>query len=228
MVALAVAVCVSLGFWQLGRLSERRSANELVKSRIRPPASLPMAGFEAGSADALRYRGVSVAGRFDPARELLVRYRTFEGLPGFGVVTPLVTPDGTVLVDRGWIPLEQGEQWPASAGDAAAPSGTVTVTGWLAGPHRSRVAPVAPSPDDRKPGIVSEVSAPQLRPVLPYERLYELTLIADGPSDRFPAPVGEPDLSEGPHLGYAFQWFSFAAIALIGWTAIVVTSRRRR
>lgn len=229
-VLLAVSLCVTLGFWQVGRRADRQAANEQVKARIRPPMPLPVDGFTSGTANALRYRGVSATGRFDPANELLIRYRTFEGLPGYGVVTPLVLADGggVVLVDRGWIPLERGEEWPRAAGDAAAPSGEVTVTGWLAGPHRSRVAPEAPRPAEQRPGIVSDVSAPQLRNVLPYPRLYEMTLVADGPSDRFPAPVGEPDISDGPHLGYAFQWFSFAAIALIGWSAIVLAARRRR
>lgn len=231
-VLLAVVLCVTLGFWQLDRRADRRAVNEQVKERIRPPSPLPVDGFTSGTANALRYRGVSAVGRYDPANELLVRYRSFEGLPGYGVVTPLVLSDGggVILVDRGWIPLERGEQWPRSAGDAAAPAGevTVTVTGWLAGPHRSRVNPEAPRPAEQRPGVVSDVSAPQLRTVLPYPRLYEMTLVADGPPDHFPAPVGEPDISEGPHLGYAFQWFSFAAIAVIGWTAIVLTARRRR
>jgi surfeit locus 1 family protein len=229
-VVLAVVVCVSLGFWQLDRRADRQAVNEQVTERIRPPTPLPVDGFTSGTANALRYRGVSAVGRYDPAHELLIRYRTFEGLPGYGVVTPLVLSDGggVILVDRGWIPLERGETWPQSAGDAAAPSGEVTVAGWLAGPHRSRVAPEAPRPAERRPGIVSDVSAPQLRTVLPYPRLYEMTLVADGPEDRFPAPVGEPDISDGPHLGYAFQWFSFGAIAAIGWTAIALAARRRR
>ena len=31
-----------------------------------------------------------------------------------------------------------------------------------------------------------------------------------------PVRLPEPDFSEGPHLGYAIQWFCFAAIALVG------------
>lgn len=218
-VAIAVAVCVALGFWQLGRRADRHVENERVRSRISQPVPLPAEGFTAGSTQALRYRGVSAAGRFDPAHEFLVRYRTREGLPGYGVVTPLVTPDGAVLVERGWVPLEMGERWPVRS--AAPPAGEVTVHGWLAAPHRSRVKPTAPSPASGRPGLVADVAAPQLRPLLPYDRLYELTLVAAGDDDRFPAPLGLPDLSDGPHLSYAFQWFSFAAIALIGWTALV-------
>jgi surfeit locus 1 family protein len=38
---------------------------------------------------------------------------------------------------------------------------------------------------------------------------------------RLPAPA----LDEGPHLSYALQWFAFAAIALIGGTAVAVKGR---
>jgi len=225
-VAVAVGVCATLGLWQLDRRSERRAENERVKDRIEHPVPLPADGFTAGSTAGLRYRGVSVTGRYDQAHEFLVRYRSREGLPGYGVITPLVTPDGAVLVDRGWVPLDWGERWPVS--DAAPPTGEVRVDGWLAAPHRSRVEPTAPSPATGKPGLVADVAAPQLRPLLPYDRLYELTLVADGPTDRFPAPVGLPDISEGPHLSYAFQWFCFGAIALIGWIALVVSAGRGR
>jgi surfeit locus 1 family protein len=34
-----------------------------------------------------------------------------------------------------------------------------------------------------------------------------------------------PALDEGPHLSYAIQWFAFAAIALIGGTAVAVRGR---
>jgi surfeit locus 1 family protein len=35
------------------------------------------------------------------------------------------------------------------------------------------------------------------------------------------ASTDAPDLSEGPHLGYAFQWFSFAAILAMGYPFFV-------
>ena len=40
-----------------------------------------------------------------------------------------------------------------------------------------------------------------------------------------PRPEPPPELSEGPHLSYAIQWFSFAAIALVG---AVILHRRDR
>jgi cytochrome oxidase assembly protein ShyY1 len=38
-------------------------------------------------------------------------------------------------------------------------------------------------------------------------------------------PVPLPDLSEGPHLSYAIQWFCFAAVAVAG-AAILVRRER--
>jgi cytochrome oxidase assembly protein ShyY1 len=43
--------------------------------------------------------------------------------------------------------------------------------------------------------------------------------------DSTPARVAPPALDDGPHLSYAIQWFSFAAIALVG--SYVVVRRGR-
>jgi len=39
------------------------------------------------------------------------------------------------------------------------------------------------------------------------------------------ARLPTPALDEGPHLSYAFQWFAFAAIALIGGATVAVRGR---
>jgi cytochrome oxidase assembly protein ShyY1 len=41
------------------------------------------------------------------------------------------------------------------------------------------------------------------------------------------APNAPPALDEGPHESYAVQWFSFAAVALVGAGAFVRSERRR-
>lgn len=38
----------------------------------------------------------------------------------------------------------------------------------------------------------------------------------------YPRTLPPPEPDEGPHLGYAIQWFSFAATALIGWTVLAI------
>jgi cytochrome oxidase assembly protein ShyY1 len=39
--------------------------------------------------------------------------------------------------------------------------------------------------------------------------------------------LGVPPLDEGPHLGYAVQWFGFATVALVGLLVVSVRARRR-
>jgi len=46
-------------------------------------------------------------------------------------------------------------------------------------------------------------------------------------SGSLPTPEPPPPLDEGPHLDYAFQWFSFATIALLGYGLLAVKEARR-
>ena len=41
------------------------------------------------------------------------------------------------------------------------------------------------------------------------------------------APLAPPELDAGPHLGYTFQWFSFAAVAVVGY-ALVLRHQARK
>ena len=36
-----------------------------------------------------------------------------------------------------------------------------------------------------------------------------------------PIPIPDPDLSEGPHRSYAFQWFTFATIGIVGYVILL-------
>jgi surfeit locus 1 family protein len=42
------------------------------------------------------------------------------------------------------------------------------------------------------------------------------------------ASLPELDLSEGPHLGYAVQWFAFAALLLVGYPFYVQRQEAKR
>jgi cytochrome oxidase assembly protein ShyY1 len=219
-IALAV-LFVNLGFWQLRRLDERKQHNALVLARS--ATTTPLA-----DGTPLAYRRVTATGTFDPAHELLVRFRSRNGLPGYEVVTPLVMGSGSaVLVDRGWVPLDAGDHWPAPS--AAPPTGQVTVEGLLAPSEggglrlerRTGKVPVVGSID---------VAALQRAKAAPAGDVYPLHLIAEtttpATAGNYPAPVDPPDLGEGPHLSYAFQWFAFATVGVVGW--VVLLARRAR
>lgn len=42
-----------------------------------------------------------------------------------------------------------------------------------------------------------------------------------------PVPIPPPELDSGPHLGYTFQWFSFAAVAIVGYTLVLRHQARK-
>lgn len=218
-VVLLVALMVSLGLWQLRRLDERRDANAAVLRGARTTA--PLDAVLSPDADAVgraEYRRVEVRGTFDERGELLVRFRTSNGLPGYDVATPLVTRPGVaVLVNRGWRPLEVEATSP--------PAGEVVVTGLVRADERD---PVRLDRDDSRV-IVSALDSATLAPVVGYD-LYPGWLHLSAPDDpsSFPELLPPPDPGEGPHLSYALQWFAFSTIAVVGWVLLVRSSARRR
>lgn len=102
-VAVFIAAgCIRLGFWQVSRLHERRALNARIEARGRWPA-LPVTGAE--SLDSVEWRRVRAAGVYDFAHERVWTGRTFEGVPGVALLTPLqLANGGTVWVNRGWVP----------------------------------------------------------------------------------------------------------------------------
>ena len=215
LVAAICSGCVAAGFWQLRRLDERRDLNDRIRSRSGDTVPLPEAA-PGDDPDDLVYRRVTVRGTYDAADEVLVRFRTRNGLPGYEVVTPLSTGDTTLLVDRGWVPLRDGDRWPDDT--MAPPSGEVEVSGLLAPPEDGPVRL------EERPGGVRVVAA--IDPPALGDDLYPVYLLAEGGPDgagssSFPAPVPAPSLTDGPHRSYAIQWFLFATVGVVGWVLLL-------
>lgn len=226
-VALAlVFTLASLGLWQLRRHDERRAANAEVLRGTRTTMALDeVLRPAAEEVDDARYQRVTMRGTFDEADELLVRFRTEGGLPGYEVVTPLVLDSGAaVLVNRGWVPLELGDSWRERG--TLPPAGAVEVIGLVRaaeGDGRFR-----PSRDDGRL-VVGTIATARLERELDRD-LYPgwVQLLEPDDASSFPQPLDPPDLGEGPHLTYALQWFAFATIGAVGWVLLVRSSARRR
>jgi surfeit locus 1 family protein len=228
---VVVATCVRLGIWQLHRLEWRRGYNASVAAGLSaapsPIQELIRSGDDLG---ATSYRRAVATGTYDAAHEVILYGRTQNDTPGNHVLTPLVMSDGSALiVDRGWIPFDPNQPVPVQ-GDAAAPSGAVTVTGVLFPPD-STSSTASPSAAAAATATVREIDLAQLQSQLPYRLLpvYLLLAAQDPPQPGgLPAPGPLPELTEGPHLSYAYQWFSFAAIAVVGYVLLLRRDRRER
>jgi surfeit locus 1 family protein len=209
------AVCVRLGFWQLHRLHERGARNaEIRAAREQPP-------LEAGvglTADVVVNRRLHARGVYDYAHERVWRARTYEGVPGVALVTPLRLRDGpAVFVDRGWVPSPDAVHVDQ---EAYREPDTADVHGLAFRAPRGRgdvnPATLADSLGYRVLPFVIQLLPDTERTVRP----------SDGPTVR-PMRWPLPRLDRGPHLSYAIQWFSFALIILVGSVALFGRGRDR-
>lgn len=216
-VGLLVALMVNLGFWQLDRLQQKRDFNELVTTRSERPVqelARVAADLEAGTAEWLR---VSINGTYDTTRAVRVVNRSQNGTAGWNEVIPLRTEElGWVIVNRGFVPL-------AGATATPAPTAEVTVTGWLRASQKRGTLGAVDSTDpmnrDFQRFDLPLMSAQLDGTVLP---MY-LQLFGESPDTivSWPAPVPFPELDEGPHRSYAFQWFFFSSVAAVAWVVVV-------
>ena len=217
MLALVVAgVCVRLGIWQLDRLHGRREINAAIREGLALPARPLDELLAEHPARSLGFRQVTVTGTYEAADEIILYGRSLDGRNGNHVLTPLRPSDGgpSVIVDRGWVPFEMDTP---PVADAAPPAGEVTVTGALFPPDATGGAALE-SP------TVSRVDLTQLAATLGEDVLPMYILLADQQPPQpgaLPTPAPLPELTEGPHMSYALQWFAFATIAVVGLVVLV-------
>jgi surfeit locus 1 family protein len=224
--AIVATTCVALGLWQLDRLQQKRDLNAAARSGLAEP-TLPIDAALPPSArpDALRYHRAIVTGTYDIDGEVILFGRTLDERPGNHVLTPLVLADGSaIIVDRGWVPPELDTP-PVS--EVAPPPGEVDVEGVLFAsegdvPGQGRGASL--------PGVdtIARLDLARLQAQLPYPiaPVYLLRQQPSASAASLPRPAPLPELSEGPHLSYAIQWFCFAAIALLGCAVLLRRDRR--
>lgn len=225
---LLASVFVRLGFWQLGRLEERRARNAAWSAALeQPPVLLDARGWRLVESDPAAFvnRRVRVAGVFDPAGEVVLRGRVHAGRPGVHLVTPLVVDGapGSVLVNRGWVPSPDGAR--VDPRPLVEP-GPRVVEGVL---QQIPVTDDAGAPSRAGAGAERVLTFRRLdlatlrgrsdRPLLP---LYVQQLPGtDSVRAAPPVRVAIPALGEGSHLSYAVQWFAFAAIAVVGFFVLL-------
>ncbi len=227
LVVAGVALCIRLGFWQLDRLAWRKAFNQRVEAQIQAaPLDLNQNLDPAGLFD-MEYRSVLVVGRYDFSQEVLLRNQIYDNRLGYHVFTPLLIDgsDQAILVERGWIPFEEAD---LPTRNKFAEPGRVTVIGRLRRPlEQPEVVGGATNPT-LAPGqsridAWSYISINQIQPQTSLKLVSVYLQQAPDPSLP-PLPQRElnlPELSEGSHLGYAFQWFTFATLLGVGYPFFV-------
>ncbi len=213
----AIALC-ALGMWQLDRHAQRAALNARIAAGL---AQSPVPLETVSDLQSLDYRPVTVRGVFDPAHEVLLRNRSLNGITGYHVITPLILSgrNDAVLVDRGWIPLTEAS--PEARRTFAPSAGETLVTGIARQPETYVGGPKDPPLTLERPRLDAwfRVDVARIQEQTPYPLLpvfVEMQPVPDAPLT-LPQPVPPPELDQGPHLGYAMQWFAFAVILVVGY-----------
>lgn len=220
LVLMVLIVLINLGLWQLRRLEERRTLNQNIQTALSQPA-LPLRDAQIDP-EVFHFRRVKVTGIFDNAAAIVLRNQLKGETPGVHLITPLRLSgsEQAVLIDRGWLPrrsadLEPSELTPYEVSDEVTIEGiayrTQTRTGWL--------SPLDPPLREGQTRLVNwfRVDIDRIQQQVPYPLLpVYIKQLPDSSTqpDTLPQPEAVA-LSEGSHLGYAIQWFSFAAILVV-------------
>jgi surfeit locus 1 family protein len=227
LVLTAVAVMIRLGFWQLDRLEQRRTFNARVTAQVQAPPLDLSVGLPQDIQHLydMEYRQVTAKGEYDFANDILLRNQVWEGTPGYHLFTPLRLPDSpyAVLVDRGFIPLDEGKPALRTKYDQIRPA---QVSGIFLRPRVPRYFGVPDptlAPGETRLDAWNAIRLERIEEQLGYPLLPVYIQSAPDPSRQGPpiASLEQPDLSEGPHMGYALQWFSFAAVLAFGYPFFV-------
>jgi cytochrome oxidase assembly protein ShyY1 len=202
----AIVSFIFLGTWQLRRHDEKVVLRAAVQVAIDTPA-VPIEEVPDGAFATVWATGEYVA---EPEARVL---RSRDGVSGYEVLTPFLLSDGSaVLVDRGWAGLDVDHRVGGSA-----PTGVIKIGGILWPGEEGSTIPEQMSEYVRRidPVIFAAFSPLEFRPEY-------LVLTEQGPQIEGILKIPEVgEVSLGPHLGYAGQWFLFAAVVLVGYPLLL-------
>ncbi|PWH11851.1 MAG: SURF1 family protein [Anaerolineae bacterium] len=221
LVVLGSAVCVRLGIWQLDRLEQRRAFN----AHYLQMTSLPSLNLNTelpSDLTQMEYRSVTVTGMFDFEHQVALRNRYYNNEYGYHLLTPLLLPNGTaILVERGWIPAE-GNATPADWRKYDQP-GRQTIQGILrlgqTRPELGGVPDPTLTPGQTRLEFWNIINLERIALQVPYSLLPVFIQPAPDATRTTPPYPYQPEIeiTEGPHFGYALQWFTFASILFFGY-----------
>jgi surfeit locus 1 family protein len=207
--ALALALLLGLGFWQLNRKAWKEGLIAAMDQRLAAaPAELPPPDqWSALTPDNSEFRRVRFRGEFLPVKDTYAyvagsALRNDIRAPGYFVFRPARLANGrTVVVNRGYVPLDHTAQSAAE---------TPEVTGYLRFPEKSSPF-TADSDADGDVWFVRDQRAMAAKrgwgEVAPFYVDQETPVPASG----LPRPSALTVNLRNDHLGYALTWFGLAA-----------------
>ena len=223
-VLLAFCLLIALGVWQVQRLKWKTALLAHIAALQSAPAQSIDGVLRRASAgidvDFTRVETVCPQVETTPVLRL---YAIYQGLAGYRLITACRLsqgPYGSILVDRGFVPMPGDDQPRAIPGKTI----EVPVVGVLRSPDAKSFAAAPNQPGANLwywrdiAGMARVLGVPRPAPVF-------LMLETPAPADMTPRPAAVPTNIPNNHLGYAITWFGLAA-ALAGVYLAVLLRRR--
>lgn len=218
--AIAFAILLSLGFWQLRRLEWKEGLLADISERMAAaPKPIDEILTDPASAD---YRKASATGQYFHAGERHF-FATHDGRSGYFIYTPLeIAPGSFLFVNRGFVPFDRKD--PATRREGQV-EGTLTITGLARAILDAK--PSSLVPDNDPTGNVfywKDIAAMQASAGLPANaEVLPLFLDADAAPIPGGLPIGGVTILQLPnsHLSYAWTWFGLAGALAAVWAVFI-------
>ncbi|MGI9309423.1 MAG: SURF1 family protein [Gammaproteobacteria bacterium] len=210
-------VFVSAGRWQLNRAGEKEylQASFAAGTLVEEVSEL----VDGEQKDDYRYRRFRLSGAYDSAQQILLDNMVADGQVGYQVLTPMrldsPADDRWVLVNRGWVPADPSRITMPDVSIAATAQEIKGRLELLPRPGIQLATPQEVLDSGDWPRQLSFPTAPEISQVLARPVTdYQILLDQDQP-EGYRRDWRSSDMGPERHLGYALQWFAFAALALV-------------
>jgi surfeit locus 1 family protein len=204
---LGIVVLCALGAWQVSRLGEKQQLLAEMSERIAAdPGSLGEVLARHDRGEDMEFTKVKISGMFDHAHELR-KLATFDGNPGWRIITPFTTADGIVsLVDRGVVPDDYRQPESAQPAEVMA----------IVRAHNAGRGFFDPDNDIENrvwywwdiPAMLAASAIPPGMKVAPFV----LQAVPGDDAGAFPRAAPPQAALQNNHLQYAVTWFSLALV----------------
>jgi surfeit locus 1 family protein len=227
--ALAVALALSLGFWQMRRAEQKLSLEAAISDKKSLPALENTALIAIENIANEYHNPVQLKGRWLHAHTVFLDNRQMNARQGFYVLTPLKLSGSelAIVVQRGWVPrdFQDRTRLPTLPESDA----EVTVQGRLAPPPAKLYELAGTGSGAIRQNLDLEAYAAEIR-----QRLVLASVVQTAPTDAQDAQALQrnwPQATSGVdrHHGYAAQWFALAALiaTLYVWFQFVAPRRKK-
>ncbi len=219
--ALLLPLFLGLGRWQWNRGVDRQTQWDAFARG--GGEAVPAVGSDLARQE--RFAHVALQGSYDAERQFLLDNRSFEGRPGYEVLTVLRLADGAAIpVDRGWIPFDgYRDRLPA----IAVSSELRTLRGRIdtlpsSGLDSGRAAPAT---SGSWPRLTSFPRKADLEAAYGQPLLDGMILLDPSAADGYLRKWRPPGLEPDKHKSYAIQWWGFGVLLIILYVGLNIQKR---